>query len=468
MTDTLLHGLLAAIVGLPALALVVLAIPAWFRHPLGERAIGRITGTAFAGAAVAAAVVATAFVVQHRDAIHVEVGPWFIVGERAFYWSLIGDRLSLPFALFSVLLVGIIGAFSRRYLHRERGFVRFYVLLSLFGAAVLLVVLAGDLDLVFFGWELVGLTSALLIAFFHDRSKPVEHGLRAYVTYRACDVGILAALVWLHHTVHTSSIEAASSAPWAGFVPPHSSFDATLVAVLLLWGSMGKAAQAPLGGWLPRAMEGPTPSSAIFYGAISVHLGPFLLLRAAPLFERSPFASALVILVGLVTAVHATLVGRTQTDIKSALAYASMTQLGIIFVEIGLGLHTLAVVHIIGHACIRSLQILRAPSLLHEHHELECAMACELPRTGAHLERLVPRTLQPWLYRLALERGYFDVILREYVVGSLLRGLRWIDGLDQAWVRMISGEDVEQRPPVVRKPAPGHVPSAHGHRGTVA
>jgi NADH:ubiquinone oxidoreductase subunit 5 (subunit L)/multisubunit Na+/H+ antiporter MnhA subunit len=181
-------------------------------------------------------------------------------------------------------------------------------------------------------------------------------------------------------------------------------------------------------------MEGPTPSSAVFYGALSIHLGPYLLLRAESILQASGLAAGAVIAVGAVTALHATFVGRTQTDIKSALAYASMTQVGLIYIEIGLGFRYLAVAHIAGHAAIRTLQILRSPSLLHDHHHLEQAMGRQLPRTGGHLERLVPDAFQPWLYRVALERGGFDALLKDRIVAPVLRSLSRIDRWDQAWV----------------------------------
>src|SRR5690606_27338176 len=130
----------------------------------------------------------------------------------------------------------------------------------------------GSLALVIFGWELVGIASALLIAFFHDRPKAVRHGLLAFATYRICDFGILAALTWLHHTgAHSSFV--VGEAPWHTLVTPAS---VHLVAFGLVLAAAGKSAQFPVSGWLPRAMEGPTPSSAIFYGALSVHLGPVL------------------------------------------------------------------------------------------------------------------------------------------------------------------------------------------------
>lgn len=456
--DPMAVALLLAVPGLPTLAVLSLGVSRW---ATGKRAsegvVSVVTALSFGLAAASTAILGLQLLASGRPAVEADLGSWFSVGSYHFRWLLHGDRLSLPFALFSALLVGVIGAFSRRYLHREEGFHRFYLLLAFFGAGVELVVLAGSLDLFFFGWEIVGLTSALLIAFFHERVRPVEHGLRAFVTYRVCDVGLLSATVWLHHTVGSSALgPIAEGARWAGLAVPGHAGDAAAVGLLLLWACIGKSAQVPLGGWLPRAMEGPTPSSAIFYGAISVSLGPYLLLRAAPILDAAPAARWSVVVVGAATALHATFIGRAQSDIKSVLAYASMTQLGLIFVEIGFGLHLLALVHTVGHASIRSLQILRSPSLLHDHHHLEQAMGRQLPRTGGHLERLLPAAAQPWLYRHALERGYLDALLVDRVVGGFLRALRRVDRVERRWVDWLGGGRRGERP------AP--VPSAEASR----
>lgn len=429
----------------PTSAFVVLSLSSWFGHRPSERAAATWVGMGLSVATMAGFVLLVFMAVPERTEVQSPILSWFTVGHYHFTWRLVADRLSLPVALFSVILVGVVGVFSRRYLHRERGFVRFYVMLALFGAAVQLVVLAGSLDLIFFGWELVGLSSTLLIAYFHDRVKPVEHGLRAYISYRVCDIGLLAALVWLHHTVGSTDATPHMETPWDGFPVPPKTFDCTLVALLLVWATLGKSAQLPFSGWLPRAMEGPTPSSAIFYGAISVHLGPYLLLRAAPILVHAPIAAAFIVVIGASTALHATFVGRVQTDVKSALAYASMTQIGVIFVEIGLGLYWIAIIHIVGHACLRSLQILRAPNALKEHQLIQQSLASAVPATGTHFERWIPRPLQTRLYRHALDRGLVDVVLLDSMLTPIVRGLRALDQVDALWIRQIAGESEARR-----------------------
>ncbi|MBC7172281.1 MAG: hypothetical protein H5U40_07650, partial [Polyangiaceae bacterium] len=192
-------------------------------------------------------------------------------------------------------------------------------------------------------------------------------------------------------------------------------------------GSLGKSGQLPFSGWLPRAMEGPTTSSAIFYGALSVHAGPYLLLRTAPLWEPSRVVAACVVLVGAASALHATFVGRVQTDAKSALAYATLAQVGLVFVEIGLGFRTLALVHIVGNALLRSLQLLRAPSAISDHELVENGLGRAIPRSGGQYEAMLPAGARRWLYRLALERGDLDAL----VVRAGLAGQRFLALLDR-------------------------------------
>lgn len=427
-----------ALLTLPGLALAGIGAPLAVGRPLGERANARLATGAFGLAFLAAAAGALLLALGRAHAGVWSPGAWFSGAGYAYGFALSLDPLSAGFSAVVALLVTLIAAFSGRYLHKEPGFTRFYLLLCLFGTGALLVTLSGTLDALVAGWEAVGLASALLIAFFTHRRAPVRHGLRAFATYRVADVGLLGAALWLHWAGRGTGF-VAGGAPWPALQPPAGALACALGAGLLLLAAMGKSALFPLGGWLPRAMEGPTPSSAIFYGAVSVSLGPFLLLRAAPLLAASPAASAAVALVGAATALFATFVERAQTDIKSALAYASMTQIGLVVLEIGLGLLPLAVVHLIGHAFWRTGQLLRSPSVIHDHHVLEQEHGALLPRHGRHLERLVPGPLQVRLYRLALERGDLDGRI-EALLDGLFGLLGRLDGLERAWLAWLARE----------------------------
>jgi NADH-quinone oxidoreductase subunit L len=263
------------------------------------------------------------------------------------------------------------------------------------------------------GWEIVGITSVLLIAFFQQRTAPVENGLRVFAVYRASDIGLLVGVFAMHHWAGTAS--------FAGGFPMLTGTQGVIASLLLLLAAAGKAAQVPFSGWLPRAMEGPTPSSAIFYGAISIHAGAYLLLRVQPILAQSPLASALVILIGVITAIYGTIVGRASADAKTSLAYASLTQVGVVFVEIGLGWKWIAVAHVLGHATVRTLQFLRAPSMLHDYHVMHSAIGGDLSPAGKHFEDLLPEPVQLWLYRWALDRGHLDTILDRFVIHPLMQ-----------------------------------------------
>jgi NADH:ubiquinone oxidoreductase subunit 5 (subunit L)/multisubunit Na+/H+ antiporter MnhA subunit len=392
-----------------------------------ERLVSRITGLTFAASILSLAVIVWRLALTGALSVSVAFGNWFTVHDYHFPLVLLADHLSLPFLGMTVLLSGLIGRFSATYLHREPGFLRFFLLLHLFAFGSLLAFAAGSFDLLVGGWELVGITSVLLIAFFQQRTPPVENSLRVYAVYRACDIGLLVAVFALHNWAGTAS--------FADGLPALAGSRATTVCLLLLLAAAGKAAQIPFSGWLPRAMEGPTPSSAIFYGAISIHAGAYLLLRAQPLLAQSAAASAIVIVIGLATAVHGTMSGRASADAKTSLAYASLTQVGVVFVEIGLGWRSVALVHILGHAMVRTLQFLRAPSMLHDYHKMHSRMGGELAPTGQHLNEYIPKRVQLWLYRWSLDRGHLDTVLDRFVIHPLVRVSKFFAKLDSLGAR---------------------------------
>ena len=292
----------------------------------------------------------------------------------------------------------------------------------------------------FFGWEFVGLSSALLVAYFHERVNPVRNGQSVWVIYRIADAAFLIAALTLHHLTGAGDFDGLmGTGAWPFGQASISQSHALYVGLLLLIAAAGKSALVPFSGWLPRAMEGPTPSSAIFYGALSVHLGAFLLLRVSPLLEASLLLSIAVVVVGLVSAVFGALAARVQTDIKSALAFASLTQVGIIVVEIGCGLRYIALVHMIGHACLRTLQLLRAPTLLHDYHSLENAIGGRLKHAQPIWSRILPAEIREKVYWIAMERGFFDAMLKEYIVRPFVVVFRWCDGMERSWTNLLSG-----------------------------
>ncbi len=425
-------AVLAVIVALPGALFGVLAIGWLLGWTPGERPIARLTALVYSGLTVLASWIGWHLAATGAQSVQGPAANWFQAGQYHFELALVVDRLSWPLLILTILLIGLVGVFSVRYLHRDRGYYRFFLLLHLFAFGSLLVLSAGTFDLLLAGWELVGISSVLLIAFFDQRPEPVRNGIRVFAFYRIADLGLLIGLYLLHTSAHTTRMAALLQGSWPNQRFDHHPGEATWIGLLLLAAAAGKSAQAPFSGWLPRAMEGPTPSSAIFYGAISVHLGAYLLLRAGPILHASPWATAAVIGIGGFTAVFATLVHRACTDAKTSLAYAGMAQLGVIFVEIGCGYPRLALAHIGGHAVVRTLQFLRAPSMLHDYHRIHSAAGGHLGRTGEHYHQLLPEAARLWLYRAALERGYYDPIVDRIVIAPVSWLARLCESLEPA------------------------------------
>ena len=167
---------------------------------------------------------------------------------------------------------------------------------------------------------------------------------------------------------------------------------------------------------------------------------PYLLLRVGPILDQSLTLRIIIVLLGLVTAVFAAVTGRVQTDIKSALSFASLTQVGIIVMEIGIGFRYLALIHILGHACLRTLQFIRAPTILHDYKIMENAIGAGLPRQSSFWDRLIPTRMRVWLYQVAVERGFLDTYLTDYMVAPMLWLLRCCDSMERRWTSLLAGE----------------------------
>jgi NAD(P)H-quinone oxidoreductase subunit 5 len=455
----------------PAVLVAVLGLPSLVGTPLTERASDRACrGTIGLGLVAVVGVLGLMLATGDRHVV-IDLGNWASIphagtGDQAHYHFAVKfefDRLSVPLVILTFLLCGTVGAFASRYMHREPGYNRFFVLFAVFLLGMVTASLADTIETLFVGWELVGLSSALLVAFFHERPAPCRNGLRVWVVYRVSDAALLLAAVALHHTTGEGDFDRLmGDAPWPDGRVALTQTQALVVGLLLLLAAAGKSALVPFSGWLPRAMEGPTPSSAVFYGALSVHLGAFLLLRMSPLIAASVWLAVAVVALGLLTAAYAHLVGAVQTDIKSTLSFASLAQVGVIVAEIGLGhwapfLWYVALVHLLGHACLRTLQFIRAPTLLQDYRNLENAIGGRLPRPPGPLAA-APGRVRVWLYRFAIERGYLDAVLTDYLARPFLRLLLWFDRLERRWAAWLNGTR-EQPAPLPAREVPGPQPA---------
>jgi NADH-quinone oxidoreductase subunit L len=289
--------------------------------------------------------------------------PWLAVGALHIDFSLVLDQLSLVMLLVVTGVGFLIHLYSVGYMHGDPGYARYFSYLNLFLFFMTTLVLAGNVLVMFVGWEGVGLASYLLIGFWFQKKSAADAGKKAFLVNRVGDFGFLIGIFLLlanFGTLTFSEIAAklALMPYWTGGV-------LTAICLCLLIGAAGKSAQLPLYVWLPDAMEGPTPVSALIHAATMVTAGVYLIARTHFLFDRSPYALAVVAIVGAATALFAATIGLVQNDIKRVLAYSTISQLGYMFLACGVAAYSAAIFHLVTHAFFKALLFLAAGSVIH-------------------------------------------------------------------------------------------------------
>lgn len=335
----------------------------------------------------------------------------------AYWLDLHFDKVTAVFLLVGSLLTFLVAVYSRYYLHREAGYKRFFLTILLFYTGYAGAIFAGNLETLIVAWEVLGISSFLLIAFYRERYLPVRNAVKIYSIYRLGDIGLILAMWLTHHVFHANLTFAQMPALLAA--QPELGWGGVALALTLLVAALGKSAQLPFSSWLPRAMEGPTPSSAIFYGALSVHMGVFLLLRTQPLWMQEIGIRWMMASIGLATALVASGIGRVQSAIKAQIAYASIAQIGLMFIEIALGWTDLALLHFAGHACLRTYQLLVSPSAVAYLIREQFYDASPASRS---LESYYPKWFAYSLYVWSIQEGHLDEWLRRV----LWQPLKWV------------------------------------------
>ena len=285
---------------------------------------------------------------------------WMESGEYRVNMSFTLDILSLSMGTLITLVALFTTVFSRHYLHREDGFQRFFAILNLFYGAMLLIVLAGNPVLTFIGWELAGITSFLLIAYAYDRTTAATNATRILITNRFGDAGFTMAIAlsvyWLHDLEWPDVFTHAKQA---------EPIQVELIIGGFILAALVKSSQIPFSAWIGHALEGPTPSSAVFYGSLMVHAGLFLVLRLAPLIALSPLMMTSLLILGMLTSVYGIICGLVQSDVKSVLIFSTQSQVGLMFAECGSGYFEVATLHMLAHTGWRAYQFLSAPAYMH-------------------------------------------------------------------------------------------------------
>ncbi len=291
---------------------------------------------------------------------------WMTAGPFKVNFALQVDQLTIVMLLTVTFVGTLIHIYSTGYMAHEGGYYRFFSYLNLFMFFMLTLVLAANIVVMFVGWEGVGLCSYLLIGFWFLKQSAISAGKKAFITTRIGDFGFTIGILLLFWTFH--SVDFGTIFSQAASMPSDTMTQAgvlTTICILLFTGAVGKSAQLPLYVWLPDAMEGPTPVSALIHAATMVTAGVYMVARMHPLFSRAPIAMLIVAIVGAATAFYSATIGLVQTDIKKVLAYSTVSQLGYMFLACGVGAYTAGIFHLMTHAFFKGLLFLCAGSVIH-------------------------------------------------------------------------------------------------------
>jgi len=346
--------------------------------------------------------------------------PEFVLFKSSGYEFLVDfyfDKITAVYLFVGAFLTFLITRYSRYYLHRESGYKRFFNTILFFYLGYSLTIFSGNFETLFIGWEILGLSSFLLVAFYRERYLPVRNAVKVFTIYRIGDVGILLAMWASHHLWHEniSFMKLGNYNLVHEQLQSHSAIG-LFISLMILVAAAAKSAQLPFSSWLPRAMEGPTPSSAIFYGSLSVHFGVFLLLRTYPFWEHQFVVRLIIGLVGASTAIVGFTIARVQSTIKSQIAYASISQIGIMFIEIALGWHALALIHFAGNAFLRTYQLLVSPAVVSYLIRNQFYHFTGREKT---FEDFLPKRFQYSLYVLSLKEWNLDLLLNRMVFAPI-------------------------------------------------
>jgi len=340
-------------------------INAFFGYRLGRRAVGTIATVAVAASFVVAVAVLGGLLGLPPQARSVDVTlfNWIAAGSFHVDVGFLVDPLSVVMLLVVTGVGTLIHIYSNGYMQHDPDYARFFAYLNLFIVGMALLVLAGNFLLLYLGWEAVGLCSYLLIGFWYQKKAAADAGKKAFIVNRVGDFGFALGIMLIFVTFGTLGFrevfEAAPARLQAGGAV------ATAITLLLFMGATGKSAQIPLYIWLPDAMEGPTPVSALIHAATMVTAGVYMVARTHALFALAPFSSAVVATIGALTAFYAATIALVQTDIKRVLAYSTISQLGYMFLAVGVGAYAAGIFHLTTHAFFKALLFLGAGSVIH-------------------------------------------------------------------------------------------------------
>ncbi len=300
------------------------------------------------------------FIVANSHGYTDTIYPWIRAGIFKAGVSAVIDRLSVIMLVMVTGVSALVHIYSIGYMQGDKGFSRYFSFLNLFVFSMIMLVISNNLLLLYVFWEAVGFCSYILIGFWYEKKSASDAGKKAFIVNRVGDFGFVTGIFLLFVTAKTLNYEAVFK-----MVPSMPASTVTVIAILLFAGAVGKSAQFPLHVWLPDAMEGPTPVSALIHAATMVTAGVYMIARFHVIFSYSPFASEVVLAVGTFTAFMAAFIALTQFDIKRIIAYSTISQLGYMFMAVGIGSYTAGIFHLVSHAVFKGLLFLTAGSVMH-------------------------------------------------------------------------------------------------------
>ena len=412
--------------------------------PLAGAAVNGLAGKRFSKAAIAAVACGSsgaAFLAAvtsvldlfalapDQRRIYLSLFTWIASGNFMAKVEFLLDPLSAIMLLVVTGVGFLIHIYSIGYMQAESGYYRFFSYMNLFLFSMLILVLADNFLLLFVGWEGVGLCSYLLIGYYFERNSAADAGKKAFIVNRIGDVGFILGILLVFEAFGTLNFDEVFGQIASGperFAPEAGIGVLTAIALLLFVGATGKSAQVPLYVWLPDAMEGPTPVSALIHAATMVTAGVYVVVRCAPIYSRAPVALEVITVIGLITAIMAALIALVQTDIKRVLAYSTVSQLGYMFVAAGVGAFSAAIFHLMTHAFFKALLFLGAGSVIH-------AMGGEqdLTRMGG-LRRHLPATALTMMVATFAISGIFP--LAGFFSKDEILWSAWAEGHRLVWL----------------------------------
>lgn len=411
-------------------------------HILGKKISG-IVGVAFMGVSVFAAWMIYASVLREEYTTQtMDLFTWMAVADFRIFWQIYADSLTTTMIMVVSTVSFLVHLYSIGYMHHDKSVPRFMAYLSLFTFMMLMLVTSGNLIQIFFGWEGVGLASYLLIGFWHHKDSANAASMKAFIVNRVGDVGLALGIAAIYMTFDTvviadilANLNNAQSLTFNVFSYEFSRLE--VIAILLFIGAMGKSAQIGLHTWLPDAMEGPTPVSALIHAATMVTAGVFLVVRMSPLMEMAPMAKSIIVIVGATTAFFAGTIALTQNDIKRVIAYSTCSQLGYMFFAAGLGAYNIAMFHLVTHAFFKALLFLGSGAIIHAMSDEQ-----DMRKMGG-IWRSIPATyVLMWIGSLALAgvpffAGFYSkdaILLAAWFGGTPVANYAFVLGIGAAFL----------------------------------